>query len=86
MMDWILNIYDQTEHLLIIASIIAFVLAVLWTWRFINFEEWQDFGLKLTVVLGVWIIAMFIVLISGAYLKHKSEERREAQVEQPLVK
>lgn len=89
MMDWILDIYDQETYRTAIIMITAFMITLFFVFvlRFNNFTEWDTWGDKFIKSLAVFsMVALLLCGVPGMYLKHKSEERREAQVEQPLVK
>lgn len=91
MMNWILDIYDQTEHLFAISSITILIVSLylVYILRFpkVMYDECYDAATRVIAVV-IWYIILFslFVLFPHVQLREKSEERRAVQVEQPLVK
>jgi TRAP-type C4-dicarboxylate transport system permease large subunit len=82
-MDWILDIYEQTEHLFAIVLIIVFMVSLVWTLRFKKFQEWEDeLEYKVKEVLWLWIVIMLVLFIPGMFLEEQCKKRKEAQIEQ----
>jgi hypothetical protein len=81
MIDWILDIYDQTEpfHLVEITAIITLMISLC----FVFILRIPPTAIAL---LGVWLITLILLLFPAMYLRDKSEERKATQIEQILVK
>lgn len=89
MMDWILDIYEQTDYLVEITAIITLMVSLCFVFILRipdTFQEWQNWGDKIGAVLGVWLITVVLLVLPAMYLRDKSEERRAVHIEQPLVK
>jgi|JI10StandDraft_1071094.scaffolds.fasta_scaffold112707_3 hypothetical protein len=82
MMNWILDIYEQTENLFAIVSIILIMVSLYFVYilRFpkILYDEYSNFW---TRILGVfiWYLVLFILLVPAQhnYLRDKVLEREQ---------
>jgi len=87
MMNWILDIYEQTEHLFAISSIVILIVSLylVYVLRFpkVMYDKCYDASARAIWIL-IWYLIFFclIVIPAHCYLREKCEERREIQLEQ----
>ena len=87
MMNWILDIYEQTEHLFAISSIVILIVSLylVYVLRFpkLFHDEYSDCWARIMGIV-IWYLIFFclIVIPTHCYLREKCEERREIQLEQ----
>lgn len=81
MMNWILDIYEQTENLFAIVSIILIMVSlyIVYILRFpkILYDEYSDFWSRIFGVF-IWYLVLFILLVpvQHNYLRDKVFRKR----------
>ena len=82
MMDWILDLYEQTENLFVIVSIILIIVSLYFVYilRFpkILYDECYDFWTRVFAVF-IWYLVLFILVVPAphTYLRDKVLERTQ---------
>jgi succinate dehydrogenase hydrophobic anchor subunit len=86
-MDWILDIYEQTEHLFAVSSIVILIVSLylVYVLRFpkMMYNESYDCWTRIMGAV-IWYLIFFCLIVVPAHchLREKCQERKEAQIEQ----